>query len=156
MSTLVEAKYAKEKTPKDILFTFVEALEKRVLTEGKIDDVLAILEKNLQNGEILIRSRDEETDAFLRSFGIFDTFVADPENWVYPIFTNVGGNKSDRFVTRSIRRTTEAIGECEIENTLTIRSTHSFTGSDEARIISYMDHLSITGTTVREKLLSIE
>lgn len=156
MSTLVEAKFAKEKTPKDILFTFADALEKKVINEGKIWPVLAILEDALSSGEITIRSRDDITDAFLRSLNTFDRFVWDKDNWVYPLFTNVGGNKSDRFVYRRIERTAVMQEDCRVENTLTIHNTHTFTESDESIIMQYLDMLGITGKEIRKKLLFIE
>ena len=156
MSTLVEAKYAKVKTPKDVLFEFVDALEKKVLSEGMIAPVLTIIEKNLKNGQIILRSRDDATDRFLLSFGVFDTFVADKSNWVYPIFTNVGGNKSDRFVTRSYDRSATLLSGCTVENILILRSRHSFSGAEEKLITNYMDMLGITDATLRNKLLTIE
>lgn len=77
-------------------------------------------------------------------------------NWVYPIFTNVGGNKSDRYVTRSYDRTTTLLSGCTVENILTIRSTHSFSGQEEGTITRYMDMLGITDKALRQKLLTIE
>ena len=68
MSTLVEARTGAEKTPKDILFRFIEALGKKIHEKRSYDLVLSTVETALQNGEILFASRDTGVDDFLAQF----------------------------------------------------------------------------------------
>ena len=68
MSTLVEAEYGRQLHAKDILFQFVQSFVHKIDQTKRYDVVFDVLEKNWQNGEILIASRDDETEQFLSEF----------------------------------------------------------------------------------------
>jgi hypothetical protein len=59
MSTLVENKYAKENTPKDILFQFASALITKIREKNVPLELLDIGLGHLTDGEILFASRDK-------------------------------------------------------------------------------------------------
>ena len=64
MSTLVESRYGEETSAKDILRKFVDAFIQKVHEERAYEDVIAILEKSLSDGEILFASRNDSIDSF--------------------------------------------------------------------------------------------
>lgn len=68
MSTLVEAEYGRQFHAKDILFQFVQSFVRKIDQTKRYDVVFDVLEKNWKNGEILIASRDDETEKFLSEF----------------------------------------------------------------------------------------
>lgn len=114
MSTLVESEYGRELHAKDILFDFIHAFVAKIDATKRYDVVFDVIEKYWNNGEILIASRDDETEKFLKEFkkplpwecrevGSNETISSEPnlsnitpqtasctQNWVYPIFTSVG------------------------------------------------------------------
>lgn len=100
MSTLVENKYAREHSPKDILFHFAEALLQKVHEKRAYMAVFQTFEKYWENGEIEIASRDTRMEAFLSQYKRKLPWETEIKNWVYPVFTSVSGNKSDRYITR--------------------------------------------------------
>jgi hypothetical protein len=133
MSTLVENKYARENTPKDILFQFGDALLSKIYTKNKALTVLDTLEKYLKNGEIMFASRDPEIDLFLDQYkkrlpwqcdasstDSSGALIGCAPNWIYPIWTSVSGNKSDRYMSRDYTATTRKIDTCRYENTITL------------------------------------
>jgi hypothetical protein len=75
MSTLVEAKYAKIDTPKDILFRFMHTLVDTGLQQKKLQDILPIIEKNIRTGDIQIASRDPEIEAYLDNMGYVPPYM---------------------------------------------------------------------------------
>lgn len=68
MSTLVEARHEAENNPKDILFRFIGALAGKIHDSRQYDTVYDVIERSFRNGEILIASRDSQTDTFLAKF----------------------------------------------------------------------------------------
>jgi hypothetical protein len=77
-------------------------------------------------------------------------------NWVYPIFTSVSGNKSDRYITRKYESKTTKLQGCTYENIVTLSLSHTYKKSDTEKIRSYMDILGIKDKAEREKLEFIE
>lgn len=174
MSTLVENQFAREHHPKDILFQFGRALLAKVHEQRAYDTIFDTFESYWNDGEILFASRDRGMDNIIAGFrkelpwectSTLDTTSISgeksmlptcAENWIYPIFTSVSGNKSDRFITRTYESKTKKIQECTYENVVTLSLSHTYKKSDTQKMISYMDTLDITDKKEREKLEFIE
>lgn len=77
-------------------------------------------------------------------------------NWVYPIFTSVGGNKSDRYIKRQYTATTKKIQNCTYENKVTITNTHTFSAFDKQTIASYLKEFQITDAETKNKINFVE
>ncbi len=165
MSTLVENKYARQNTPKDVLFQFGDALLSKIYTKNKALTVLDTLEKYMKNGEIMFASRDPEIDLFLDKYKKrlpwqCDTSATDSSgaliacnpNWIYPIWTSVSGNKSDRYMSRDYTATTRKIDTCRYENTITLWTKHNYATSDKEELQSYFKTFGITNPEERAKL----
>lgn len=120
MSTLVENKYAKINTPKDILFQFGSALIKKIQEKNVPLELLDIASRYLEDGEILFASRDSEIDTFLDAYKRKLPWQLSEPNWIYPLWTSVSGNKSDRYIARTYQANTHKVNECVYENTITL------------------------------------
>ena len=153
MSTLVENKYGAVNTPKDILFQFGSALLSRIQSQNLALDVLDILEKNRKDGEILFASRDAEVDAFLDPYRKQLPWESSTSpNWIYPVWTSVSGNKSDRYIDRNYQSVVKKIEGCKYENTITLATKHTFTQSDTIELQSYFKQFNITDKEEQAKL----
>ena len=172
MSTLVENRYAQVNTPKDILFQFGSALLSRIREQNLALDILDILEKHRRDGEILFASRDTEVDAFLALYrkslpwecetsqnptnplyqGGIPTLGTCSPNWIYPVWTSVSGNKSDRYIDRNYQSIVKKIEGCKYENTITLGTKHTFSIADTAELQSYFKQFNITDKTEQAKL----
>lgn len=152
MSTLVENKYALVNTPKDILFQFGNALIADIRNKNASLDVVDILERYQQNGEILFASRDADIDAFLSPYKKKLPWQLSAPNWIYPLWTSVSGNKSDRYMSRTYQAIMKRIDGCKYENTITLSTRHTFTKSDTAELQSYFKTFNITDKAEQTKL----
>ena len=153
MSTLVENKYGAVNTPKDILFQFGSALLSRIQSQNLALDVLDILEKNRKDGEILFASRDTEVDAFLDPYRKQLPWESSTSpNWIYPVWTSVSGNKSDRYIDRNYQSVVKKIEGCKYENTITLATKHTFSQSDTLELQSYFKQFNITDKEEQAKL----
>ena len=77
-------------------------------------------------------------------------------NWIYPVFTSVSGNKSDRYIARKYESKTTKLQDCTYENVVTLSLSHTYKKADTEKIKSYMDTIGIKDRAEREKLEFIE
>lgn len=77
MSTLVEAKHAKIVSPKDILFLFMDELLREMNDPKKLASVIEVFGQAIENGEVLIASRDEKVSSFLQRLGFEERWLND-------------------------------------------------------------------------------
>lgn len=102
MSVLVESQFKKDKTPKDILFAFVNAFSHKLFTTQNTQKVADIVKDYIQRGEIVAASRDPKIHQFLQTFEPPLPWETQKKNWIYPVFTSLSGNKSDRYISRTV------------------------------------------------------
>ncbi len=160
MSLLVENKFAKELTPKDILFEFMEAFAKKSVESRKFHEIADTLWSAWDRGEILLASRDDQVERFIQRVTKPLPWQCDgddcPKNWIYPIFTSVSGNKSDRYMDRTIEVETQRLEQCTYENTVHLTHTNTYGQEDRDLLKNYMDTVGITDGAEREKLRFIQ
>ncbi len=173
MSTLVETQYGRETHAKDVLFAFIDAFGKKIVDTKSYLAVTDILTDAWKHGDILVASRDHRTDEFLAQYRkklpwecdeTLDTVVSwdtiarnqCARNWIYPIFTSVSGNKSDRYIERTYRSTVTKILGCKYENLITITNTHTFGKAETEEITSYLDEVWVVTPEERAKYMFIE
>ena len=152
MSTLVENKYAKDTTPKDILFQFATALVAKIREKNTPFELLDIFLGHLTDGEILFASRDKWIDDFLQNYQKKLPWQLSAPNWIYPVWTSVSGNKSDRYISRTYQATTRKVEDCKYENTITLGTKHTYTKADSEELLSYFREFSIIDPNERAKL----
>lgn len=166
MSTLVEAQFVPYKkldtgntyqTPKELLFRFMESLGKKLATERDILGYLSILRENIANHEILMASRDDTTQAFLDSLGTTDvSWKGSQSNWIYPLFTSLSGNKSDRYMKRTFELKSEAYSGCTTLNHVRLTSDHAITVDEQLKTRKILYDFNILDPQAQERLMFIQ
>lgn len=139
VSMLVEAKVILEKSPKNIINTLVEILFQKLEQENMHIQVAQIWAKNLLGGEIVMGSSDPEIQKSLVKSGLFDSWVWRSGDWVYPIFTSISRNKSDRIIERTF--TIQQKSECNRE--VTLKQKHWFDTVEDEKIRNLAKNLWI-------------
>lgn len=140
MSTLVEARYGEKITSKDALFAFIHALVQKINQKRAYEEVIDTIEKSVEDGEVLVASRDDRLDGFLSAFRKkLPWEQTQSKNWIYPVLTSLSGNKSDRIMNRTYTSETIPLGSCRFENKITLTHTHTFTNTTEDTIKKYLD-----------------
>ncbi len=99
----MEAQIGRETTAKDILFDFMTAFEKRLVEVGAYSAYLEIILSEIQKGEVLFAHRDSKSAEFIESYIPNSPYLSAAKeggNFIYPVFTSLSGNKSDRYMNR--------------------------------------------------------
>lgn len=137
LSILVEAKKTITDTPKwtvkELAATIVQSLHQ----SQKEKQALTIFVSHLLSGEIAIGSKHPDIQAAIDDLGIFDQWKGQTRDWVYPIFTSISKNKSDRFMERTFD--IEHTNRCD--RTLRLTQKHWFDIIEEARVKKYAAEL---------------
>ncbi len=155
MSLLVENKFNAKISPKDILFSFTNKLEKHLIEKKDFLWYLDIIIENLKKWEIVIASRETEIQNFIESFNIFDQWKKDNWNWIYPVFTSISWNKSDRYMYRNFEITTTN-SWCEIYNSFVLNSIHWFWETQKNEINNLFQKIKINDEKEQERLMNIQ
>ncbi len=95
--------------------------------------------KNILGGEIVVGSPREDVQAALNDVGIFDTWQFASGDWLYPLFTSISKNKSDRFM----ERTFEIYQTSRCDRRVVLTQKHWFDMIEEAKVQKYAQQLGI-------------
>jgi len=161
ISILVEAKVSKKWTlwtPKKILFDFAKKLEEKIKKNWNIKKISKILINDIQNREIWVILFNKNENEFIRKLWLnsdinFDKYT----NYIYPVYTSLSQNKSDRYLDINYNITTKQTrkyNKCNYETNLNITLKHTFTDNDKQRLLDSFKKYNITNNT--EKLLNIQ
>ncbi len=132
LSTLVESKYYGASSPKQILNELVKSFIEKV-KDTEIDRKLAarvMLEAGKK--QILAYSKFPEVEALITQLhldGAMPKLSTVSDDYFMPIFTNIGANKSDRYMQTSINHDTQILNDGGVIGTVSISRTHSFSDS---------------------------
>lgn len=130
LSMLVEAKEKIHTLPKGVITLLGNTVLDTLIEKNKTVEVAAILWKNLEKGEILIASPHESIQKAIDDVQLFDTWQDTETDFLYPLFTSIGKNKSDRIMTREI--TINQRDSCKRE--VTLRQKHGWDIPAESQI----------------------
>ena len=111
VSMLVEAKKSLAGVPKDTVQALGKTVFELLKTENKLPQALFIAATQVLHGEVVMGSPDNVIQHALDDIGIFDRWKNATTDWVYPIFTSLSKNKSDRLMERTF--TIDHVSTCE-------------------------------------------
>lgn len=165
ISTLVEARvfpYKKLDTghtyqsPKEFLFRFMEVFAKQLGEKRDIFGYLRVFADHFQRHEILIASKDAETEQFLETLGTHETWMESQGNFLYPIFTSLSANKSDRYMERTLSVKTISLSGCNVHNVIKLNSDHAITTTEKLKTEKLLHDFGIDDPAEQERLSFIE
>lgn len=139
LSMLVEGKKTLENTPKWTVKILADALLVELQKQGKIQEAATLLASHIYHGEFIAGSPRTDIQSALDSLGIFDRWEDMKGDWVYPIFTSISRNKSDRLMERTFE--INHVNACE--RTLVLRQKHWFDLIEAARIRNLAHELGL-------------
>jgi len=124
ISSLVESKSYAVSSPKDILFAFGNRLLENIQTNNYTAGIANIVYDQLRTGEIIAASTDLDQQDLLDDLQMFEVWRYDDDDWIYPIFTSVSKNKSDRHMEREFVITHSDTDVCA--RTLKLNQRHAY------------------------------
>ncbi len=130
LSMLVEAKEKIHGIPKSVISVLGDTLLDVLIERHKTLALSKVLWKNLEQGEILLASPHTEIQAALDDLGLFDTWKNAETDFIYPLFTSISKNKSDRIMQRTL--TIDTKDTCT--RTVTLEQKHGWDIPAESRV----------------------
>ena len=157
LSTLVEAKVSGTTTPKDILAELIDSFMASLDSmEVKAKIGMRILEE-IDKKQVLIYHRNDSIQNLITSLGldasipqlgnINSSSVGVETDFFLPAFTNIGGNKTDRYIQTQIQHDTQILADGTILNAATLTRTHTFNAAASAWLKSAAASYGFTNWT---------
>lgn len=129
MSTLVEAKVYGATSPKEILNQTLSAILEQSTDFNTKAQLGLALYNDAHKKQVLLYHKDASAQAFLEDLGIagqLPDLASLEHDFFMPIFTNMGANKTDRYIHTDIQHHTEVLSDGGLVDRITIQRTHTF------------------------------
>ncbi len=107
----------------DLMNKIIEELPKR-LTPDLTMKLIALLEKNLNEKQMLAYFTDPALEASTKRFGWAGEMAKTKDDYLMVVDTNIGGQKSDRVITETLDHAVKILPDGSIIDTLTVRREH--------------------------------
>ncbi len=118
----------------DLINHIMEELPKR-LTPEKTLQLIALMEENLNEKQIIAYFNDPELQSSVERFGWSGEVISPKKDYVMVVDSNVGGQKTDRIIQETIDHHAKILPDGSIIDTLTVKRAHpgvkgeTFTGA---------------------------
>ena len=129
ISTLVEAKVNKT-NPKAILGELLDAFMAQLDDPAEKISLASTALDEIHKKQILLYHRDSTVQDWLDSMqltGDLPELSSIEHDFFMPIFTNIGGNKTDRYMKTELTHDTHIFEDGSMVATVTVARTHTFT-----------------------------
>ncbi|MFT7183981.1 MAG: hypothetical protein ACI9QC_000307 [Oceanicoccus sp.] len=147
ISTLVEAKVNGDGSPKNILGEFLDAFTVAAGNESIQLDLGNVLLEQMRKKQILVYHKDPVVQDFIESMGVdggIPVLGELEEDFFMPVFTNIGANKTDRYMETKIGHDTHILEDGSMVAAVTIERTHIYDDATDAWIKSTMAEYGFT------------
>ena len=128
LSYIVESKHEGEHNPKAVISRIIPSLQEVLNKEVSVKNLLMLIQKQIKNKDILAWSKDEKVQSFFDDVGVSGRVPQTPsdEDYFSLITTNIGGNKSDRYIDAHIAHETIINDKGEIRDVVTYKRMHTW------------------------------
>lgn len=155
MSLAVEAKTFKQGTlgtPKQVLFDFIQVFVKHLIDEGNYYDYASVVAHDIDSRDIMFWSFNPEQNAILTEFWINGAVdYTQSLDFLYPVYTSLSGNKSDRYMQRSYEIEVQSQADsCNYDVSFVIRSTHGMNKTRRDDIQSFIAEYNLDSPNLFE------
>lgn len=128
LTYIIESKLEGEENPKDILSHVIPAVESNIYGKASFNSLLTLVQTGIQKKEILAWSRNERVQHFFGEIGMASEVEKETDSKDYFSLSsiNVGGNKSDIYITSEIVHETVIDKSGELNNFVTYKRAHTW------------------------------
>jgi len=149
MSLVVEAKTFKQGTlgtPKQVLFDFMEVFAQKLMSDAAYFSYLQSLVHDVKSRDVTMWSFNDTENTFLQDLGLGGIIDYDRSlDFIYPVYTSLSGNKSDRYIERSYSQNVEKLTEtCDFLIKTEIKTSHNMTRFERERVEKYISEYDLT------------
>lgn len=154
ISTLVEWQAFKVwtlGTPKKILFDFANEFLNIIKEKKDYFAYMDIILKNIKSRDLVLYSFNPEENNLLWKLWLnWKINYSDTLDFNYPVYTNIGWNKSDRYIDIKYKKQIELNADCSINTNLNIYRTHLFSKKQEQEVINLLNKYQIKDKTNKD------
>ncbi len=108
----------------DLADKLIPAISER-MDRGKFIEFLNVMEKNLAEKQILLYFKNNELGKISDDYNFSGRMKETDSDYLSVVHTNIAGGKSDKMINDKVALETEILQNGQIENTLSIKRTHS-------------------------------
>jgi hypothetical protein len=128
LTYIIEAKLEGAESPKAVLERLIDVLKEKLYDKASFKNLFALVQKGINEKQVLAWSKDEEVEAFFTEIGIDGKIENTPldEDFFNLISINVGGNKSDLYIETEITHETQINKHGEITDKITYKRKHTW------------------------------
>lgn len=158
MSLLVESKLSKTwtlGTPKQVLFDFMDIFTKKLKEKWSYFEYIKIVWELIKNRELVFYSFDNKANSLAYELKINWNINYNALDYNYIVNTSISGNKSDRYIKRTYKKTVKQRPDCSVNTNLEIIHKHNFSINDELKFKNLFYKLDIPNNKT-EELLQIQ
>ena len=153
ISSIVEAQIGRKDSAKDILFAFQKHfLDSLHASPHSYLDILDTTLNAVNHGEILAAWGDSTLSNFTVTFEGNARIMRQGSNWIYPVYTSLSGNKSDRYIHRKLQMISSYDDNCNASNKVILTLTHTLDDQGTKTIEDLQKSLGLTGSLLNEKV----
>lgn len=155
MSLAVEAKTFKVwtlGTPKQVLFDFIQVFIAELNAQWTYFDYAQTLFHDVASRDIVLWSFDDDHNNLLSDFWLnWDIDYSKSLDYLYPVYTSLSGNKSDRYMKRNyVINVASQPDSCNYNVSFQIRSTHAMTQSRRDDIQNFIQEYQLDSPNLFE------
>lgn len=155
MSLAVEAKTFKVGTlwtPKQVLFDFIQVFLAKLSEQWNYFDYMQTILHDVESRDVMMWSFDKEHNNILNNFGVNGEIdYTQSLDYIYPIYTSLSGNKSDRYMRRNyIINVKSDPDSCNYNINFQMRSTHGMTQNRRDDIQSFISEYDLDSPNLFE------
>ena len=129
MSLVVEAKTFKTwtlGTPKQVLFDFMEVFTEELIRQWRYFDYMQSIIHDMNSRDIMVWSFEAEQNNLLTNLWINGNINYDKNlDFIYPVYTSLSWNKSDRYISRKYNHTVVSGDSCSYDVKFSMQMTHT-------------------------------
>ena len=127
-------------SPKQLLADLVPVLIQKMsqLDKSQWPQIIQSIQDNLNNKQIVIYSRDQNTQAQLQAFDWTGNLSPTDRDYLSIVSSNLDGTKTDLFVTQQANLTTSIAPDGSVTNELDITRTNTLPKLDYTNNLSYL------------------
>lgn len=147
MSTLIEAKTYGANSPKEVLGEFLNSALDQTGSAQKQLNLLTGMLSQIESKNVLFYHKNPQVQQWLETLnwaGTLPKLSTVEGDFLMPTFTNVGGDKTDRYMQTQMDHDTRILEDGSVVNELSITRTHTFTQETETQLEQLMRDYGFT------------
>ncbi len=158
LSFLVESKVSQSATldtPKQAVFDLALELEKKIVQENLYLPILQSLLDQIYSGDMFVWMKESSDQKIITDIWLsWEKNYAASLDFLYPVFTSLSWNKSDRYISREYRTRVKRVkNSCDFWVRHTISQKHNMRRQDKEEFQSYAE---VTGIAFTREMLTLQ